>query len=360
MNGDRLLLVKGAEGLGNRILCFLTAILYAGLTERRLLVDWSDTTYSNDGSNVFHRFFQCPLFSPTDAIPTTDSVSPNIWRGHLHESARDMVKRYPPSILGDPEILRRFSIDISKLDYKEDVLVMVSFFEQVYILRRHFRRSYKALRKASTKAILKGLLRENLKLHPLIQERVDRFKRDWLDQKTVGVHIRYMDKKARLPAIQGKLNALLKREPKMQIFLATDNIEINKMFQGRYRRVISTQKWYPTSGRSMHHNLESPDRLKHGIEALLDMYLLAECDYLILDESSSFSYLASLLTNTSSSNIFNVQRGHFLPPYVRHLIWLLKIRLQKRLNVFGKISYKSLFQKVYSKISSMEKTDRPL
>ena len=352
MNRDKFLLVKGAAGLGNRILCLLTAILYTRLTGRRLLVDWNDTIYSTDGSNVFHRFFQCPLCSSTDEIPSTDSVNPNIWRGHLHESARDMVRRYQPAASYDLEVWRRFSINISKLDYKEDVLVMFSFIEQIYTLRRHFKGPYKALRNASTKAILKELLRENLKLHPLIQERINQFKRDWLNQKTVGVHIRYMDKKAQLPAIQRKLNALLKREPKMQIFLATDSIEINKMFQDRYQRVISTQKWYPTSGRSMHLNPESPDRFKHGTEALVDMYLLAECDYLILDESSSFSYVASLLTNTSSSNTFNVQRGRMLPSRLRYLIWLLKIRLQKRLSVFSKIRYKSLFQKAYSEISS--------
>jgi hypothetical protein len=195
MNSDKFLLVKGRAGLGNRILCALTGILYARLTGRRLIIDWRDETYSNDGSNVFHRFFQCHCSSQTEEIPVTDSISPNIWRGHLHESAIDISRRYPPAVPGDLEVWRRFSVDISKLDYKEDVLVMFSYIEQVDILRRHFNGSCKALRKASTKAILKELLRENLKPHPLIQERVDRFKQDWLNQKTVGVHIRYMDKK---------------------------------------------------------------------------------------------------------------------------------------------------------------------
>ncbi|MGE5446188.1 MAG: hypothetical protein ACM3SR_16600, partial [Ignavibacteriales bacterium] len=60
----------------------------------------------------------------------------------------------------------------------------------VHTKKTLFKGSYKAPRKASTKAILKDLLRKNLKLHPLIQERVDRFKQDWLNQKTVGVHIK--------------------------------------------------------------------------------------------------------------------------------------------------------------------------
>jgi hypothetical protein len=125
----------------------------------------------------------------------------------------------------------------------------------------------------------------------------------------------------------------------MQIFLATDNIEINEMFQDKYQRVISTQKWYPTSGRSMHHNLKSPDRFKHGIEALVDMYLLAECDYLILDESSSFSYLASLLTEDSGSKIFNVQRAGWLPPRLRRTIWLSMIRLKWRISQIKRVMH---------------------
>ena len=80
----------------------------------------------------------------------------------------------------------------------------------------------------------------------------------------------------------------------------------------------------------MHSNLECPDRMENGIEALVDMYLLAACDYLVVDEHSSFSYVASLLTNAPDSNVFNVQRGGNLPPDLRRLIWrlfLVRLRL---------------------------------
>ena len=325
---DKILLVKGAAGLGNRILCALTGILYARLTRRRLLIDWSDGTYSDDGSNVFYRFFQCHGCSSTDEIPVTDSVRPHIWCGHLHESSAALRKLYAPKSRNSPLIWRQFSVDLSSLDYQEDVLVMWSYMEQVDTLRKHFNGEFKELRRASKKAILKRLLREDLILHPSIRERVDQVRSDWFDKKTVGVHIRYMDKKACLRLIHKRLNALLKRQPEMQVFLATDNVEIKDMFQENYSSVITTQKWYPTSGSSMHHNPECPDRTENGIGALVDMYLLAECDYLILDESSSFSYIASLLVNRSNSKVFDVQRGYWLPPRVRHLIWLFRIGLQ--------------------------------
>jgi len=83
----KLLLVKGIEGLGNRMLCALTGILYARLTGRTLFVDWGDFFYSNDGSNAFPRFFRCSSCAPASEIPQTDSVHPSIWRGRLRESA---------------------------------------------------------------------------------------------------------------------------------------------------------------------------------------------------------------------------------------------------------------------------------
>src|SRR5262249_35551159 len=41
-NDGKLLLVKGIAGLGNRILCALTGILYARLAGRKVCVDWRD------------------------------------------------------------------------------------------------------------------------------------------------------------------------------------------------------------------------------------------------------------------------------------------------------------------------------
>ena len=57
MDDKKYLLVKGTAGLGNRLLFLLSALLYARLTERLLVVDWCDSTYSNDGSNAFPLLF---------------------------------------------------------------------------------------------------------------------------------------------------------------------------------------------------------------------------------------------------------------------------------------------------------------
>jgi hypothetical protein len=91
---EPILLVKGIAGLGNRLLCLLTASLYARLSGRKLVVDWRDENYSSGAVNAFHHFFQSSLCAPADQVPATDSVAPAIWRGRLHESAWSMKVRY--------------------------------------------------------------------------------------------------------------------------------------------------------------------------------------------------------------------------------------------------------------------------
>jgi len=66
---DKYLLIKGISGMGSRILRALAGILYAGLSERRLLIDWSDPVYSSDRNNVFHRFFKSVSCSATYLTP---------------------------------------------------------------------------------------------------------------------------------------------------------------------------------------------------------------------------------------------------------------------------------------------------
>jgi hypothetical protein len=63
------------------------------------------------------------------------------------------------------------------------------------------------------------------------------------------------------------------------------------------------------------------------VEALIDLYLLAECDYLILDTSSSFSYVARLLASAPARHIVDVSRGQKGFPQVRRLMWRVWLRM---------------------------------
>ena len=323
---NKYVVVKGKAGLGNRMQSLLTGILYSKLSGRKLYIDWSDPTYTNDGTNSFHRFFKCPLVSPNDQFPEADSVSPDMWNGNLHKSVRDM-ERLLGNFTDPEESRRRLSIDPAKLDYSEDLLIMWTHMETVDDLRGYFNGKYKRIAYLSTDQILKELLKEYLILHSGIRERVDQFRRDHFHSKTIGMHVRYSDRKVELSNILGKLESVLKRIPSCRIFLATDNEQIKKELEKSYPNVITAPHWYPAPGSHIHQNRNCPDRIENGIEALVDLYLLAECDYLILDSRSSFSYLAKLLSKAPGSHIYDVNKTRKRRRQLRSLILRLSARL---------------------------------
>jgi len=320
---ERILLVKGIEGLGNRILCMLTGSLYARLSGRKLIVDWRDENYSTGGANAFHHFFLSPLCAPAAEVPKTDSVAPVIWRGHLEKPAWWLRERH--SDLTDAQGWRMFSIDLSRLDYSEQVAVMWTYDDELDPLIPYLDVAAGPLAGASRFMILRTLLRETLTLHPAIREKVDRFKRDHFKGRMVGVHIRYSDHRTALWATLEALHQLLDRDLTCRIFLSTDNIQIRRLFERKYDYVISTPHWYaPIPGRPVHYGAERPDPIVNGVEALVDLYLLAECDALIVDTSSSFGYLATLLTHAPAARICDVKRRDKLPPRIRKAsTWLM-------------------------------------
>jgi hypothetical protein len=314
----RFLLVKGRAGLGNRMLSALTGLLYARLSGRRLLIDWSDPTYSQDGSNVFHRLFHCPASSPDQEIPSTSSLNPPVWRDNLGESTWRLEERYRD--MGRRLEWRESSVDLRRLDHPEDVVIMWTFTDQVESMRTHLD-ACEELRGLPRNAILGALLRNEMVLQKDMRSRVDRFRAAYFKGTMVGVHVRYTDHRANLWMILEQLDALLSREIGARIFLATDNAEIRRLFERTYGEVVTTEHWYPRPGHNAHSNWSCPDRTENAREALTDLYLLAECDYLIVDTSSSFSRVATLVSKAEPSNIWDARRGGKRSRRARRWLW---------------------------------------
>jgi hypothetical protein len=325
MSSERVLLVKGRSGLGVRILSALTGILYARLSGRRLVIDWRDAHYAQCGENAFHRFFISPLFGPHDAIPTGGSIAPQVWQGRLDDSATELHLA-----LGGDDIRhswKRFSIDLGKLDYPENVAVMWTFIDKLDPLRPHMTGEWAALREAPREAILRKLLRENLQLQPGIRGRVDDFARRHLNGRTVGIHVRYSDHRADLWSILRTLDSVLARSPGLKVFLATDNVEVKRLFEDLYPGVVSAPHWYPEAGRPQHYAAPGVDPGEAGVEALIDMYLLARCDWLIVDRSSSFAKIAFLLSDAPPAQVIDVARRGKPMPATRERVWRVLLKL---------------------------------
>jgi hypothetical protein len=327
MSRERYLLVKGQGGLGDRIQSLLTALVYAPLSGRRLVVDWSDSFYSATGENVFPLYFQSPLSDPGLEITDRCSVSPPIWSGHLGESVGAMRLRYDLRRRGIDEVRRELSIDPGRLDYDAEVAVIWVHRAQVERLRGHFSGALGAFADADGDRILRQLLRDQLRLHPRLQERVARFERSRFRRPTVGVHVRYTDYRASLGAILWRLRWLLRCEPGLQPFLATDNERIKRLFETAFPSVITAPHWYPAkAGRSLHRSRERPDPTERGAEALVDLYLLAACDYLIVDPGSSFGRVAMLLSQAPAARLFSVVNRSDLPPLLHRWSYRLMHR----------------------------------
>jgi hypothetical protein len=306
-----VLLVKGSAGLGNRILSLLSAILYAKLSGRRVAVDWSDSLYARNNENSFPLLFSKPVSAPMDREPV--SVAPPLWRDCVNTPAEHflmtMARRRERSTL---------SADLSRLDHPEDVLVFWAQEERVHQMRRHFHGDFQALARKTDDEILRDLIRSELALHPEIAARVREFKQSRWGEEVVGVHMRYSDRRGRIQKTFRHVDRIVARHPRASVFLATDNEDLLRHVRDRYGagRLIATEKWFPVPGQPIHRTAQGPDALQKAQDALLEMYLLGSCRWLVSDHRSSFAYVAALLSNSPPDGILNVDPGAFLPRWL--------------------------------------------
>jgi hypothetical protein len=322
--GDKYLLVKAKGGMGNRMLCAVTGILYGQITGRKTIIDWRDAAYCNDGTNTFSRFFNAHQVFPETILPHDASIYPDIWTGQLHKSMSTMLSEYNPNKHSSIWIHRKYSIDVRSLDYAEDIVVFWYYTGRIRALKTHLQNSDCGFAGLDSDGIVRKVLLEQMKLSDEVRQRIDDCKTaiDW-PEKVIGLHIRHTDMKTNLDYYERALRRFLCREPNAHVFLATDNGQINREYHERYKNIFSTPKWFPDRLSPMHQNSTCPDKVLNGIEALVDMYLLADCDYLIYPGGSTFSQLARLLSNIPAENVVDIERFNpkvRLKRFIRELV----------------------------------------
>lgn len=309
LENNKYLVVKAKGGMGNRMLCALSGILYGQITERKTIIDWRDGSYSNDGSNTFSEFFSCAGLSSESVLPEDATIQPKVWEGQLHKSMNEMICEHDPDKHSSIRIHRKYSVDIRRLDYDEDIVVFWYYTGRIRTLKRHLRNGLDGYARLDTNGIIRKVLTEQMLLHKDIGQKIDDFRaRHWPEEKVIGVHIRHTDRTINLAKYERHLRRFLKRFPDAHIFLATDNQLVNQDYRERFKRVFSTPKWYPEGMASMHQNVNCPDKVANGIEALVDMYLLAECDCLIYSGYSTFSLISRILSDAQPENIVDIDR----------------------------------------------------
>ena len=306
-----VLLVKGSAGLGKRILSLLSAILYGRLSSRRVAVDWSDSLYARNNENSFPLLFSKPVSAPI--APELISVAPPRWQGYVDTPAENLLmtlkRRRERSTL---------RADLSRLDHPEDILVFWAQEERVHQMRQHFHGDFEPLAGKTDDAILRDLIRSELVLHPEVAARVSEFRQSRWSEEVVGVHMRYTDRRGRIQKTFRHVDRIVAAHPRARVFLATDNEDLLRQSRDRYgaARLIATEKWFPVAGQPIHRTAQGPDGLRKAQDALLELYLLGSCTWLVGDHRSSFAYVAALLSDSLPQRISNVDPGGSLPRWV--------------------------------------------
>jgi hypothetical protein len=225
-----------------------------------------------------------------------------------------------PQALHDPLAGAIVSFDPSRLDHDEQVLVMWSYNPLINQMRRHFRGSLEDWRRLDELAILRRLMHDTLELHPSIAGRIASVRRDFGDGPLIGVHARHTDKRTTLREMKACVAACRAGFPEARIFLATDNATVEQEFRHDHPDLLTALKWYPPSGR-LHGREACPDRSQNLTEALIDLYLLAGCEHLVINSSSSLGYFAQVVGDTPPQTVLDVRIGHQLPPWLREAAW---------------------------------------
>ena len=304
--GERALMIKAKGGLGNRMLSAITGLVYAELSGRRSVIDWRDGLYAPAGVNAYPLLFEPPNDAAPDAVERCADVTPDIWSGALHRHPVEMIVANDPNRHSDPLIYRKYCVDIKRLDHPAELAVFWSYLPKLRRLRR-LRRADAALARLSDEQVFIKFLKSHFTPNERVRTEVTK-KIDRLARPIIGVHVRYTDRKTPLGPIRRALHALRRRKPWAPIFLATDSAHVERLFAEEFDDLYVTEKYLPENAEQLHLSSAPVDLTFEAENALIDMYALAQCDYLVYSKNSTFSICSALYGEIPQSRQVDIDR----------------------------------------------------
>lgn len=290
---NRLLLVKAKGGFGNRILSAVTGITLANVTNRTAVIDWRDGDYMPRGVNAYPLLFEDPVGIDVARFDDRTDVVPQIWQGRLGEYPVDIIEQFFPRDHGNPRIYRKLSVDLAQPDVEEPLAVFWSYLPKSARIRKHVAHNprFKSMRPAAvTKVVLDQYFRPNQRVRDEVSLLLSGRR-----HPIIGVHIRYTDRKVSMKRIMSEVTRLRKRMPDAPIFLATDNERVQAMFRAKVDNVFVIEKRLGDDSNSLHERAPAENALREAENALIDMWALAGCDWIIHSRHSTFSVTAALI-----------------------------------------------------------------
>jgi hypothetical protein len=325
----KLLLVKGSAGLADRLYQLLTAVMYAKISNRQIVVDWRDECFGNTKrENLFSIAFD---FQNIDAgtmesIPCNVlSVCPPPWRGKLNLTAHEIVQANGLYIPWSSEkIIKECSVDIASCEHVEDVAVYM-IEKNMEKMRESINSLFPCFVNRCQNEIRKELFVDHLVLNPDILQEVQELCDTYCLDEVIGVHVRKTNESGmRTFGIHLYFKAIdrIRRQcPEADIYLATDNAEVISAFKAKYGRIIAIDKWLPKVGLPLHRG-GAPDHRRNFKDAVVEMLILSRCSWLVIPGVSGFSNFASMMSEIPSERIVSIHAQ-----YCRQI----GIRMMKRL-----------------------------
>lgn len=305
--GMRALLIKAKGGLGNRMLAAVTGVILAQLTGRVPVIDWRDGLYVPEGTNLYPLLFRDPIGIDAAQFDASTSVAPAIWKGRLGEQPVSIIARHFPDKHSSPFIYRRLSVPLTGADPDAAVGVFWSYLPKLARLRRRLRADRRFDGRhldAITHDMLHRFFRPNDRVRQTVSDLFAGRRRP-----VIGVHIRFTDRKVPLARIERALTRLRARLPESDIFLATDSGEAQRRITAGFKRVFTIDKELVEDGQALHYaGTRMSDPVREAENAVIDMFALSECDWLIHSRHSTFSVAASLIGGIPAGRQIDVDR----------------------------------------------------
>jgi hypothetical protein len=304
--GRRILLIKAKGGFGNRMLSAATGIILAELAGRTAVIDWREGGYRKKGADSYPLLFESPVDIDPVEFDERRDVAPAIWSGRLGQAPVDLIEDIFPGHHSDPFIYRKLSINLARPEVPEELAVFWSYLPKFARIRRQVRHA-RRYRGMSLDDVARHALDRYFRPNARVRSEVEKLFAG-RTRPIIGVHIRYTDRKVSLDGIIREVATLRANVPQAQIFLATDNERVQGVFRERFDNVFVIEKNLGDDARSLHEMVEHDDQIREAENALIDMWALSKCDWLVHSRVSTFSVAAALIGGIPESRQRDIDR----------------------------------------------------
>jgi len=333
----KYLVLKGHCGLGDRLHALLSAIEYAQKTNRVLYIDWTDSLYDQSKRNIFNDYFYLKNIphttDPQEIISSAKSFYPKLWQNvSFHTALNEMYVYATPvnitKIRGIYWLERKFGGRLGRLlrywkyigsnnkEFKKtDRSAIKSVFSSkdmsmgCYLGESH--KEDVVIFADSVPPIKVKSIHDYLSLDPSIEDTINSFAcLHNISDKTIGVHIRNTDLTPNkdINLFVERLKQFMSDNRYENVFLATDSIEVELLFEKEISNIIRYPKELIQNNTQGLHNLKS-NRIENNklttllAESIIDLWLLSKCNFLFYQGNSSFSIFAQKLKEDESHSI---------------------------------------------------------